>query len=38
MRFLYPLLVLVPVALVMEFGDIGGHSDVFILSALAFVP
>ncbi|MDP9356531.1 MAG: calcium/proton exchanger [Chloroflexota bacterium] len=38
MKFLYPLLVLVPIALVMEFGHIGGHSAIFVVSALALVP
>ena len=38
MRFLYPLLVLVPIAAVMEFGGIGGHAAVFVVSTLALVP
>lgn len=38
MKFLYALLILVPVALVMDFAGIGGHSAVFVVSALAMVP
>ncbi len=38
MKFLYALLVLVPVALAMEFFDIGGHTSIFVVSALALVP
>jgi len=38
MKFIYPFLVLVPIALVLEFGNIGGHSLVFIVSALSLVP
>ncbi len=38
MKVLYGLLVLVPVALILEFGGIGGHTAVFVVSALALVP
>ena len=38
MRALYALLVLVPVVLAMEVLDIGGHSTMFVLSALALIP
>ena len=38
MRFLYALLVLVPVAAAMELLDIGGHSSLFVVSALALIP
>jgi Ca2+:H+ antiporter len=38
MKYVYLLLILVPVALVMDLGDIGGHSAVFITSALGMVP
>lgn len=38
MRVWYGLLVLVPITLVLEFGNIGGHTAVFISSALALVP
>lgn len=38
MKILYGLLVLVPIALVLEFGGIGGHTAVFVVSALALVP
>ena len=38
MKFLYALLVLVPAALIMDLGGIGGHSAVFVVSALAMVP
>jgi Ca2+:H+ antiporter len=38
MKFFYPLLVFVPIALILEYGDIGGHSAVFVTSALAMVP
>jgi Ca2+:H+ antiporter len=38
MKVLYGLLILVPVALILDFGDIGGHSAVFVSSALAMIP
>jgi Ca2+:H+ antiporter len=38
MKLLYALLALVPVTLVLEFGGIGGHSLVFVSSALAMIP
>jgi Ca2+:H+ antiporter len=38
MKVLYGLLILVPVALVLEFGGIGGHTAVFSTSALALIP
>jgi len=38
MRFLYALLVLVPVAAAMVLLDIGGHSSLFVVSALALIP
>lgn len=38
MKYLYVLLVLVPVVIVMEIMDIGGHTTTFVLSALALVP
>ncbi len=38
MKVLYALLVLVPVALAMDFFDIGGHTSIFVVSALALVP
>lgn len=38
MKGLYALLALVPVTLVLEFGGIGGHSLVFVSSALAMIP
>lgn len=38
MKVLYALLLLVPVALAMEFLDIGGHTSMFVVSALALVP
>jgi Ca2+:H+ antiporter len=38
MKFLYALLLLVPVALILEYGDIGGHSAVFVVSAGAMIP
>jgi Ca2+:H+ antiporter len=38
MKFLYGLLLFVPIALVLDFGDIGGHSAVFVTSAIAMVP
>jgi len=38
MKILYGLLVLVPIVLVLEFGHIGGHTVVFVTSALALVP
>jgi Ca2+:H+ antiporter len=38
MKYIYLLLVLVPVALILDLGDIGGHSAVFITSALGMIP
>lgn len=38
MRYLYILLILVPVVLVLDWLDIGGHSTLFVLSALALIP
>ena len=38
MRFILPMLALVPVALVLEFAHIGGPTAVFIASALSLVP
>lgn len=38
MKFLYALLVLVPVAIAMELFDIGGHTSMFVISSLALVP
>jgi len=38
MKVLYALLILVPIAIAMELLDIGGHSTLFILSALALIP
>ena len=38
MKVLYGLLILVPVVLAMELLDIGGHSTMFVLSALALIP
>jgi Ca2+:H+ antiporter len=38
LKILYGLLVLVPVALLLELTDIGGHEAVFVTSALALVP
>lgn len=38
LKILYGLLVLVPVALILELTDIGGHEAVFVTSALALVP
>lgn len=38
MKFLYALLLLVPVALVLDYGDLGGHSIVFVTSAGAMIP
>ena len=38
MKVLYGLLIMVPVALILEFGEIGGHATVFVASALAMVP
>ncbi|HYH11052.1 MAG TPA: calcium/proton exchanger [Thermomicrobiales bacterium] len=38
MRFLYALLVLVPVVIAMELMDIGGHTTLFVTSALALIP
>jgi Ca2+:H+ antiporter len=38
MKYLYALLVFVPIALILEYGNIGGHPAVFVTSALAMVP
>jgi Ca2+:H+ antiporter len=38
MKYLFGLLVFVPIALVLEIGDIGGHTAVFVTSAVAMVP
>ena len=38
MKILYTMLALVPIAFVLEFGGIGGHTTVFVTSALALVP
>lgn len=38
MKYLYILLILVPVVFVMEIMGIGGHTTIFVLSALALVP
>lgn len=38
MKFLYGLLIFVPIVIAMELLDIGGHSAMFVLSALALVP
>lgn len=37
-KVLYGMLVLVPITLVLHFLDIGGHSLIFVLSALSLVP
>lgn len=38
MKYLNILLILVPIVLVMEFLGIGGHSTIFVLSALSIIP
>ena len=38
MRFILPMLALVPVALVLEYGHIGGATAVFLASALSLIP
>src|SRR5215204_2689411 len=38
MKYFYALLVLAPVALIMELAGIGSHAAVFVVSALAMVP
>lgn len=38
MKYLYILLIFFPIALVFEIGDIGGHTAVFVTSAVAMVP
>jgi len=37
-RFLYPLLVLIPVTILLEATGTGGHTAVFVAAALALVP
>ena len=37
-KIIYGLLVLVPLALFFELADVGGHSTIFVTSALAMVP
>jgi Ca2+:H+ antiporter len=38
MKVMYALLALVPIAVVLEVADIGGHSTIFVVSGLAMVP
>ena len=38
MRLLYPLLALVPIAIALEWFDIGGPTAVFLASALSLIP
>ena len=38
MKFLLPMLVFVPVALVLEFTHTGGPTAIFLASALALIP
>jgi Ca2+:H+ antiporter len=38
LKFLYLLLVLVPITLALELADLGGHSVIFVASALSLVP
>src|SRR5215207_5670891 len=38
MRVMYGLLALVPIAILVDVADIGGHSTVFVVSGLAMVP
>jgi Ca2+:H+ antiporter len=38
MKYLYALLLFVPVALILEYGDLGGHSAVFVTAAIAMIP
>jgi Ca2+:H+ antiporter len=38
MKYLYALLLFVPIALILDLGDIGGYSAVFITSAIAMIP
>jgi Ca2+:H+ antiporter len=38
MKVMYALLALVPIAIVLDVADFGGHSAVFIVSGLAMVP
>src|SRR5215211_7804776 len=38
MKYLYALFVFVPIALILEIGDIGGSSAAFVTSALAMIP
>jgi Ca2+:H+ antiporter len=37
-KYIYGLLVLAPIALILDLGNVGGHSAVFVTSALAMVP
>jgi Ca2+:H+ antiporter len=38
MKYLYGLLVLVPIALILDYGGLGGHAAVFVTSAAAMIP
>ena len=38
MKVLYALLLFVPIAIVLEYGNLGGHSAVFVTAAIAMVP
>ncbi len=38
MKYLYVFLIFVPIALILDLGDIGGHPAVFVTSAAAMIP
>src|SRR5262245_29435882 len=38
MKYLYALLIFVPIALILDLGNIGGHPAVFLTSAAAMIP
>src|ERR687892_684080 len=38
MKYLYGLLILVPIALILDYGGLGGHDAVFVASAGAMIP
>src|SRR5436189_5321787 len=38
MKYFYVLLIFVPIALILDLGNIGGHPAVFVTSAAAMIP
>src|SRR3954451_15454000 len=38
MKYFYVLLIFIPIALILDLGDLGGHPAVFVTSAAAMIP